>query len=220
MRRPGTLHDVDNSSRRYNQKTFTSPNLLLVEGPDEFQFFRFLRPRDDVQIHVYEGKNQLRLGLQTIRHIEGYDQIKRVAIVRDADGDPNAALQSVLTQWAHGLNETVPKVASDQLFGDSQGRQWSVWIMPDPGIEGDLEALLWQAVDVSDHRACVDDLITCLDACDPVPFGSKTKARLYSWLSTQREPLKELNAAFKSGRGLFDPAHPAFNRFSTLIDNM
>jgi hypothetical protein len=220
MRRPGTLYGVDNSPRRYNRETFTSPSLLLVEGPDEFHFFRFLRPRDDVQIHAYEGKNQLRLELKTIRAVEGFDQIKRVAIVRDADGDPSAALQSVLTQWAYGLSETVPKVASDQWFVDSQGRQWSVWIMPDPGAVGDLEALLWQAVDESDHRSCVDDLITCLDTCDPVPFGSKTKARLYSWLSTQREPLKELHAAFKSERGLFDPAHPAFTRLATLIDNM
>ena len=211
---------VDNSPRRYNLPTFKVPNLVLVEGPDEFHFFRFLRPRDDVQIHVYEGKSQLRLELQTIRAVEGYDQIKRVAIVRDADSDPNAAVQSVLAQWALALGEDVPKVTSDQWFGDSQGRQWSVWIMPDPSTAGDLEALLWQAVDAGDHRACVEDLITCLDTCDPVPFGSKTKARLYSWLSTQSEPLKELHAAFKSGRGLFNPAHPVFSRFATLIDSM
>ncbi len=92
--------------------------------------------------------------------------------------------------------------------------------MPDPGLKGDLEALLWQAVDASDHRACVDDFITCLDTCNPVPFGAMTKARLYSWLSTQREPLKELHTAFKSTGGVFDPAHPAFNRFSVLIDTM
>lgn len=220
MRRIGTPQGADSSPRRYNRKTFTSPNLLLVEGPDEFHFFRFLRPRDDVQIHVYEGKNQLRLELQTISAVEGYEQIKRIAVVRDADDDPDAALQSVLTQWAHALNETMPDVASSQWFSDSQSRQWSVWIMPDPSMKGDLEELLWQAVDVNDHRACVDDLITCLDTCNPVPFGSKTKARLYSWLSTQREPLKELHAAFKPGKGLFDPDHPAFARFAGLIDSM
>ena len=92
--------------------------------------------------------------------------------------------------------------------------------MPDPSSEGDLEALLWQAVDVSDHRACVESLITCLDGCDPIPFGSKTKARLYSWLSTQHEPLKELHSAFKLERGLFDPAHPAFYRFASLVNNI
>jgi hypothetical protein len=220
MRRTGTSQGADSFPRRYNRETFTSPNLLLVEGPDEFHFFRFLRPREDVQIHVYEGKNQLRLELQTIRAVEGYDQIKRVAIVRDADNDSATAVQSALTQWALGLGEAVPKVISDQWFGDSQGRQWSVWIMPDPGMEGDLEALLWRAVALSDHRTCVEDLITCLDRCDPVPFGSKTKARLYSWLATHREPLKELHTAFKSGRGLFDPADPVFSRFAALVDNM
>lgn len=220
MRRLGTSTGADNSPRRYNRATFTSPNLLLVEGPDDFLFFRFLRPRDDVQIHAYEGKDQLQLEIQTIHAVEGYDQIKRIAIVRDADSDPSAALQSVLTQWANALQETVPDVASDQWFGDSRGKQWCVWIMPDPDRVGDLEELLWQAVGDSDHHTCIDDLINCLDACEPVPFGSKTKARLYSWLSTQREPLKELHAAFKSGRGLFDPSHPAFARFAALVDDM
>lgn len=211
---------VDNSPRRFNKPTFTVPNLVLVEGPDEFHFFRFLRPRDDVQIHVYEGKNQLRLELQTIRAIEGYEQIRRIAIVRDADRDPNAAVQSVLTQWATGLGEAVPVVVSDQWFEDSQSRQWSVWIMPDPSTEGDLEALLWESVVANDHRVCIDNLISCLDVCDPVPFSSKTKARLYSWLSTQKEPLKELHMAFKSGRGLFDPASPSFSRFLKLVSDM
>ncbi|MCW3052874.1 MAG: hypothetical protein JWN14_2044 [Chthonomonadales bacterium] len=220
MRRPGASRSADSSPRRYNRETFTSPNLLLVEGPDEFQFFRFLRSRDDVQIHVYEGKNQLQLELKTIRAVEGYDQIKRVAIVRDADTDPTSAVQSVLTQWALAIDEPLPRVNSDQWFGDSEGRQWSVWIMPDPNTEGDLEALLWRTVDQSDHRTCIEDLITCLDNCDPVPFSTKTKARLYSWLSTQREPLKELYAAFNPGKGLFDAANPAFARFAALVDNM
>jgi len=220
MRRPRTSQGADSSSRRYNRDTFTSPNLLLVEGPDEFHFFRFLRPHEDFQIQVYEGKNQLRLELQTIRAVEGYDQIERAAIVRDADHDPNAALQSVLTQWALAMGEEIPNVNADQWFADRQGRQWSVWIMPAPITKGDLESLLWRAVDQSDHRTCVEDLITCLDSCDPVPFGSKTKARLYSWLSTQREPLKELYTAFMEGKALFDPADPAFSRFTTLVDNM
>lgn len=220
MRRQGTSDGTDSSPRRFNRKTFTSPNLLMVEGPDDFHFFRFLRPRDDVQIHVYEGKDRLGLEIQTIRAVEGYDQINRIAIVRDADGDPNAAVQSVLSQWAQALRGTVPGVVSDQWFLDEQGKQWSVWVMPGPGAAGDLESLLWEAVGVSGHRACVEDLINCLDNCDPVPFGSKTKARLYSWLSTQREPLKELHAAFKPGRGLFDPAHPAFARFAALVDGL
>jgi hypothetical protein len=220
MRHSDTTRDADNSPQRYNLKTFVRPNLLLVEGSDEFQFFRFLRPRDDLQIHIYAGKNQLRLELETMRGVEGFDQIKRIAIVRDADGDPQSAMQSVLAQWALALKEVVPKVSSDQWFPGSDGRQWCVWIMPEPSAEGDLEELLWKAVKLSDHRSCIDNLIVCLDACNPVPFGSITKARLYAWLSTQRDPLKELYAAFDARRTLFDPKDTVFSRFAALIDSM
>lgn len=220
MTRPATSDGKGNYPPRHKIESFTVPNLLLVEGDDEYNFFRFLYPRDDVQIHVYNGKDHLKLDLQTIQGIDGYDQIKRVAIVRDADRDPQAALQSVLSQWANALKEPLPQVVSDRWFDDSKGRQWSVWIMPDPETNGDLEELLWRAVEASEHRSCVEELVICLDTCDLVPFRSRTKARLYSWLSTQRDPVNELHAAFKSKRGLFQQDHAAFSRFLTLVKEM
>lgn len=210
----------ENSSRGYNRPTFEAPNLILVERPDEFQFLRFLRPRQDVQIHVYEGKDQLQLELATIRGIEGFDKVRQAAIIRDADQDPKAALQSVLQQWSNAFREPMPKVTSDTWYSDSDGRRWGVWIMPEPDVKGDLEELLWQAVIESAHRSCIDDLMACLDQCEPIPFRSKTKARLYAWLSTQHNPLKELHSALKSESNLFNPADPVFARFGHLIDNM
>ena len=210
----------DNSSRRYNRPTFTAPNLVLVEGSDEFQFMRFLRPRDDVQIHIYEGKDQLQLELATIRGVEGFDRVQKIGIVRDADQNSEGAVLSVLTQWANAFSEPQPEVSSDDWFQDKEGRNWSVWIMPGPGRNGDLEELLWQAVSTSDHRNCIDDLIDCLEACSPIPFNSKTKARLYAWLSTQNTPLKELHAALNPRSALFNPADSVFARFFALIDQL
>ena len=212
--------DQNSGSRQYNRSTFTAPNLVLVEGPDEFHFLRFLRQRKDLQIHVYEGKDRLRLELKTIRAIEGYGQIKRVAIVRDADADALGSLHSVLAQWSSALGETIPNVKSDEAFLDVEGRAWHVWIMPQPNEQGDLEELLWNSVKENSHRTCIENMMNCLDDCDPIPFGSKTKARLYSWLATQRDPVKELYAALKQGTKLFDPNHPAFARFATLLDSL
>src|SRR5205085_10911877 len=169
-----------------------------------------LRPRDDVQLHVYEGKNQLRLELRTLREIEGFDRLERIAIVRDADQDPKAALQSVLSQWAAAFNRRAPRVSSDQWFDDGEGKQWSVWIMPAPDATGDLEELLWRTVELSGHRTCIGALMNCLGECQPVPFAKDTKARLYAWLSTQRDPVKELHAAFRPHTRLFDPASEPF----------
>ena len=163
---------------------------------------------------------KLRLELAVVQGIEGFEKVKQVAIVRDADQDPKAALQSVLSQWSTAMREPVPDVISDTWYGDSQGRRWCVWIMPEPDAEGNLEELLWRAVGVSSHRSCIDELMACLDQCVPIPFGSKTKARLYSWLSTQHDPLKELHAALNTRNGLFNPHDPVFARFGRLIDQM
>lgn len=208
------------SPRRFNRPTLEAPNLLMVEGVDEYHFFRFLLTRDDVQIHVYEGKDQLRLELRTLSQVEGFDRVGKIAIVRDADNDPRAAVQSVLGQWANAFNTVAPGVGSDEWFSDDAGRQWCVWMMPAPDEHGDLEELLWRAVGVSAHRDCVERLMECLDACDPIPFTSRTKARLYTWFSTQHDPLKELHAALRAGRNLFNPADTVFARFVGLIDGL
>lgn len=220
MKRDGSNQQFTSSPRRYNLSTFVAPNLILVEGPDEFNFLRFIRAREDVQIHVYEGKDQLRLELATIQSVEGFGQVRQVAILRDADLDPRAAVQSVVSQWSAAFGEPLPSVASDEWYEDRCGRRWSVWIMPEPDVEGDLEALLWRAVGESNHRSCVDGLMDCLDQCNPIPFTSKTKARLYAWLATQRDPVKEIHAALGVRAGLFSPEDPTFARFRDMVDRL
>ena len=111
----------DTSPKRYNLPTFKAPILVLVEGPDEFHFLRFLQQREDIQIHVYEGKDQLGLELETIRGVEGFGQVRRVAIMRDADRDPKAAVQSVLSQWANAFKTPMPNVPSDEWYQDAEG---------------------------------------------------------------------------------------------------
>ncbi len=209
-----------NPSRKHNLPTFKSPKLILVEGNDEYDFFRFLQLKEDIQIHAYEGKNQLRLELEAIKIVEGFDNLRRVAIVRDADSDPESALQSVLQQWANAFQTAKPRVTSDLWFEDALGREWSVWLMPRPDLSGDLEELLWQAVAPSEHRSCINALMECLTVADDTPFRTETKARLYSWLATQRDPIKELHVAFQSRSGIFNPDDEAFARFASLVAEM
>ena len=212
--------DPGKSPRDYNKPTFNAPTVIMVEGPDEFYFFRFLRPREDVQIHVYEGKDSLFLELKTMRSVDGFDKVRNVAIVRDADQDPQGALQSVVGHWSRAFGDTVAAKRGDEWFTDKDGRRWAVWIMPETTHAGDLEELLWRCVPAGEHRTCIDQLMACLDKCDPIPFTSKTKARLYSWLATQHDPLKELHAALNPRSGLFRRDDPVFTRFCELLDQL
>jgi hypothetical protein len=206
--------------QRFNKETINAPNLLLVEGQDDFQFFHFLTQRADLQIHVYEGKDQLQLELQTLKAVEGFDDLKRAIIVRDADLDPNAALRSVAAQWGNAFQENQPNADAETWFQDREGREWSIWIIPGSNTTGDLEELLWRAVSHSDHRDCIEKLMTCLESFNGPPFDSKTKARLYSWLATQKEPVTQLYVALAGKIPLFDPSHPVFERYRQLIDQI
>lgn len=211
----------DTSPRRYNLPTFKAPNVVLVEGPDEFEFIRFLQKREDVQIHSYEGKDQLRLEIKTILGVEGFEDVRRVLIVRDSDSDPIAARASVLSQWSAALSCPIPNpLPTAGWFPDSTNREWNVTLLPDQSSTGDLESLLWRAVDASDHTNCIDALIRCLKNCSPVPVTSLTKARLYAWLATQKEPCKQLDWALNPKASLFDPNHPAFRDFANLLDSL
>ena len=206
---------------RNNKTTMIGPNLLLVEGPDEFEFFRFLRPREDVQIHAYGGKDQLGLELKTIQAVEGFDRLSKIVIVRDADTDANVALRSVLNQWAEAFEETTPRVDAERWFTDGSGRGWAVWIMPDASSMGDLEELIWRAVPETGHRSCVESLMDCLASCEPRPYGGLgNKAKLYSWLASHKEPVRQLHAALNPRNRLFDRDHPAFAHHLDLIDSL
>jgi len=207
--------------RRRNLATFQAPNLALVEGPDEFDFIHFLTRREDLQIHVYEGKNQLRLEIKTIERIAGFDQVKKIIVLRDSDNDPSAALASVLSQWSDALKQKAPGgIQAGDWFTDETGRSWCVWLMPDANSPGDLETLLWRSVQPSDHTGCIDDFLRCLTNCAPVPIGTESKARLYSWLATQREPFKQLHWAFSERENLFDPADRVFADLVQLLGSL
>ena len=183
-------------------------------------FFLFLGTRG-AQLHVYEGKDQLRRGLETYFEVEGFDQVMRAVVVRDCNGNPEAAIQSVWGQWATAFKVQEPKVAPGVWHADPTGREWSVWLIPDPTTPGDLEELLWRAVPQSPHRDCTEEMIECLEKnSKPVPYGARTKARLYAWLGTQENPIKEFYAAFDPTNKLFDAADPAFADIVKLLDQL
>lgn len=208
------------SPKRYNLETLRSPRLVLVEGPDDFHFIRFLSRRDDLQIHIYEGKTSLQEEIGVLRMVEGFDRLERVVMMRDADDDPQAALQSVLSQWSNAMDEPVPQVRSEEWFADGVGREWLVWIVPNSQDPGDIEELLWRTVKPSPHKDCVEQMIACLGSLSTTPYKSRTKALMYSWLATQSDPVKQLYSALDPKAGFFDPLDPVLRPGADLIDSI
>lgn len=94
--------------------------LLICEGRDCLRFltsyFSFLAEQGDVrfknciQLHNMGGNSELSNALQAIRSAAGFENIHSLLIIRDAEMDAQAALQSVQSTLAK-LNLPVPMTA-------------------------------------------------------------------------------------------------------------
>lgn len=118
----------------------SKPNLLLVEGRDEeLVLSALLRHLGiyDVQVQGYGGKNRLRYFLTTVTNEPNFDQIQSIGIVRDADNNAQAALQSVQSSLR---NVGLPAPQTFLVPADDTPKV-AVFIMPDNANPGALEDL-------------------------------------------------------------------------------
>jgi hypothetical protein len=151
--------------------------LLLVEGPDERQFFISLAssilPSDKplFYIMVYDGKNKLSKFLSATILSDSFDKITHLGIVRDADfgeksfvavqdilrniNDKRAASKLPIPTQAEVFEQGVPKVG--------------IFIMPDAHSEGMLENLIWNALKDQPIAPCVDAYFECLKEKGIIP---------------------------------------------------
>src|SRR2546429_9692919 len=117
-------------------RVIASERILLVEGLDEV---RSLTPLlihlglADVQIIDYEGRYRFRGFLEGFVRDRGFAQVRVVCVCRDANGDANAAFDSVRDALL-SQNQAVPDVAC-QLTGDlaGEGRPRTAIMTSHPG---------------------------------------------------------------------------------------
>ncbi|MEK5055857.1 DUF3226 domain-containing protein [Niallia sp. FSL K6-0212] len=114
----------------------TKSKLLLVEGKDETLFFNALFKKnqelvsmlDDVQIVELGGIERLKSELLALKNRTGFDDlVESMVIIRDSDGDLNAAFQSV----CHILrNLGLPYPNDPGTYSESSSLKVGVYIMP------------------------------------------------------------------------------------------
>ena len=79
-------------------RQISEKKLLVVEGIDEENFFASLLENIDlsgIQIFPEGGKDKIRGGLKALRATANFDKVESLAIIRDANGNPQGAFQSV-----------------------------------------------------------------------------------------------------------------------------
>jgi hypothetical protein len=210
-------------------KSITRPALLVVEGKrDQYFFFELAKWMDEqnpnledtflnvVTIEQAGGKSKelLRDVLATLKITPGFNQLRSMGIVRDADDNPTGAFQSV----QHSLRETGFS-APDKIMTLAGGEpQVGVMIIPSVDQVGYLEDLCLAAFESEVVSACVDDYITCLEDKDMAPREVvRAKAKFQTLLAAKEPDLTPENAF---GKSWFPWEHTTFDdmkQFLTLL---
>jgi hypothetical protein len=172
--------------------------LLIVEGNEEVRFFGALADKlvlQDVQIMPLGGKTQLRSRLKAVAATPGFSAVTSLGLVRDANGDPAAAFQSVRDALV------AAKLPAPKRPIASAGRspRVTVMILPGEGNPGMLEDLCLRAVKKEPAMLCIDQFFQCLQQQRlPLP-RLLSKAKVHAYLSSKPETGKRLGEAAEAG---------------------
>ncbi len=187
--------------------------LLLVEGPDDKQFFKRLlkhmQGKRDIpfdlscfKIRKYRSKNKLGAYLFELLQHPNFSSLQRIWIVRDVDynqteterqeGAPVRTLQSVNTAIRNSFSQTSRVIDPPELQGfmtpSASTPSLSLLVLPNSehATEGALETLLLEALADDPVMYCVDNFFECVKEKHPdseVAANREDKNRLGVFLS-------------------------------------
>lgn len=187
--------------------------LLLVEGPDDKQFFKRLLSRmaktneyasnlSRCKIRKFGGKEKLSEYLIEVIQTPNFKYLDKIWIVRDADynmtesekvmGAPRRVLQSVNTAISNAYSKSSRVLTPPELQGfmlSTDGRpSFSLMVLPDSNVSagGTLETMLLKALAADPMLDCVNEYFECVKKCHPdseVATNREDKNRLNVLLS-------------------------------------
>lgn len=166
----------------------------------------------DIEIRSFEGVNNLRPTLEALRGIEGFDRLTAVGIVRDAEGNGRAALQSV-RDALNARNFPVPGRALERA-----GANPSVVILINPhdASSGRFEDVCAESVRERPVMKCVEAYIGCVKGLGSGMPAREWKTRIHAYIAAQPHPEVSLGVAAKYGYFPFD--HEAFTAIKRLFE--
>jgi hypothetical protein len=192
----------------------TEPNLLVVEGRDEEEFFDALIRQQGIsriQVLSIGGKTKLRENLKALRdRTSSFANVLSIGFVRDADDNPEAAFQSV----CDALQVVKLPVPPAPLTPAGHKPKVQILILPGGKNPGMLEDLCLQAVADHIQMDCVNDFFRCLENKNRPLSGSGSKAAIQVYLASL-EPGIPLGVA--AGKGFWPWDKPAFDSIKRFL---
>ena len=210
------------SPRDSRHPPIETSRLLVVEGNDDRNFFQALVAHlsvDDVSVRPYGGTGELKRYLRTLVAATGFDKLRSLGIVRDANGCAKSAFQSVQSGLRNADLPVPPEVAqrceaTDPVTNGQKPLTVSVFVLPDCENPGSLETLLYQTLD-SEIDRCINEFLKCASDVDGDQPKNEDKARVFAYLATREEPRHSVGVAAR--RGVWDFDHPALKDLIAFV---
>ena len=195
-----------------------SPIQILAEGRDTQVVIECICKAIDLkaQCHDFGGKDEFRPRLRALVIGSGFiENVKTVAIVRDAEMSAAAAFQSAADACVAAGLPRPPKHGS--LTSDATPRT-GIYVLPDGTSAGMLETLLARVVAGDSVDGCIDSFLACAAdrlGREPTP---RDKAWLQSFVATRPHLARTLRDAAKAG--LFDWRHDALAPLRAFLSEL
>ena len=191
------------------------PVVVLVEGKDEELFlpeFLTARKLPQVQFLPYGGKEKLGVYLRTLIITPGFDTVRSVGVVRDADSDCTAAFKSVV----YALKNAKLPAPTNELVVHNGPPRTAVFIAPGNGQPGELEDCLLASVNDRPALPCINTLVDCIETATKKNISKRSKAKVWTFLATQEKPMNGISVGARAG--VWPMAHAAFDGLAQLIE--
>jgi hypothetical protein len=210
------------------KKKIEKEKLFLVEGADAYYFFIWacqVVGANDIQVMDFGGVSDLGLFLKTLKEAPEYDEkVSAILIARDAETNPNGAIESIKTALRrNGFAVPEKPFSFEQVKGSPH-----VAYMVLPGfhsdrengelLKGALEDLCLSMSKNDSVNACVDVYINCLES-KAITITHPHKTRVHAYLAGKGE-LAGLKLGEAAKAGAWDWDQTSFGPFRETIKIM
>lgn len=185
-------------------------NLICVEGKDEVSFFSALFKYleiNDIQILDFEGKTNFKAKIKALGLTRGFKNVKKVALIRDADENPEESAFQSLVNILTELNYTAPENNKSFSTGNPN---FGIFIMPGEGKKGALEDLCLSTLD-GGILNCIESYFKCIEFF-PLKIA---KAKVLCYLSGKEPYANSLGIGALKGHWKFE--NKSFDELITFL---
>lgn len=179
------------------------PILLLVEGKDDKAFFEALINHEfdsdvlqRIQVQILKDNTKWKSKLKVISGRQEFkDIVSSLGLVRDADGDPTAAFQSVYD----ALNDNDLPVPEKPVVSVGNSPKVSVLILPKENEPGELEDLCLESVKDDPATPYVEQYFSDLYGAELSLPVKLCKPKVQVFLASRSRIIDGLRMAAKAG---------------------